>query len=243
MIRVESQENITIISLDRADKRNAMLPGMLTQLVEAFESAAQARSIVLLGEGKTFCAGFDLRVCAADSSGETMRSLLTGLSGVVWAMRSCTGPIVLGVHGAAVAGGCALLGGADVVVANRDAKLGYPVVKIGVSPAVSSPFMLASITPGRVRSRLLDTELITAERAVSIGLVHELVDQPEGVRRRAIEIASQLAAKPGIGCSATKQWLNELVSDQTQRAQEGLDASLSLTGGEEERVMLGALWA
>ncbi|NQX95733.1 MAG: enoyl-CoA hydratase/isomerase family protein [Erythrobacter sp.] len=158
------------------------------------------------------------------------------------AMRACPAPIVLGIHGAAVAGGCALLGGADVVVADRNTKLGYPVVKIGVSPAVSSPFMLASMHPGVVRNRLVDTDLVTAERAFDLGMVHELADSPELMRERALEISASLAAKPGLGCIATKQWLNEISEVDDERASAGLDASLELTGGEEERTMLAALW-
>ncbi len=243
MIKTAFQDDVVVISLDRAEKRNAMLPEMLTRLRDAFESASDARAIALVGLGKVFCAGFDLKACAADPSGQTMRDLLSGLSGVVVTMRSVRAPIVLGMHGAAVAGGCALLGGADVVVADRDAKLGYPVVKIGVSPAVSSPFMLASMTAGRVRNRLVDPDVIDAVRGLQLGLVHELVETAEAVGERTIMLAHQLAKKPGRGTFETKAWLNEIGTAMTDQAQAGLDASLSLTGGDEERAMLGALWA
>ena len=236
------QGEISIITLDRAEKRNAMLPEMLDALHAAIRASGDARSVVLLGAGKTFCAGFDLKACAADPSGGTMRALLTGLSSCVRAMRECPAPVVLGVHGAAVAGGCALLGGADLVVANRDAKLGYPVVKIGVSPAVSSPFMLASLRPGVVRSRLLDTELVDGERALELGLVHDLVETVEDVHGRAMDLAGELAGKVGNGARKTKQWLNTVCDVPGGVAQRGLDASLSLTGGDEERERLAALW-
>ncbi len=242
MIRVESDNRVTVISLDRGDKRNAMLPGMLAGLKRAIEGAVDAGAIVLVGEGKVFCAGFDLKACAADPGGGTMRALLRGLWEVIVAMRAHRAPIVLGAHGAAVAGGCALLGGADIVVADRGARLGYPVVRIGVSPAVSGAFMMASIPAGGVRTRLVDTELITGERAREIGLAHELVETPQQVRGRAMEIAHGLAAKPGIGERETKRWLNELCAPVTGHAQAGLDASLSLAGGDEERSRLAALW-
>lgn len=243
MIQAEAQGDVRVITLDRAEKRNAMLPEMLERLGDALRGAGDARAIALVGAGKVFCAGFDLKACAGDPSGQTMRDLLSGLSEVVVTMRSVAAPIVLGVHGAAVAGGCALLGGADVVVADRRAKLGYPVVRIGVSPAVSSPFMLASVTAGRVRSRLVDSELISAERGLQIGMVHELVETPDAVGARTIGIAHELAGKPGRGTFYTKRWLNEITAPLTDQAQAGLDASLSLTGGDEERAMLGALWA
>ena len=243
MIKVERQGQIVIVSLDRPDKRNAMTPGMLTELVSAVrDSSTGARAMVILGTGKVFCAGFDLKQCADDPSGETMRSLLSGLSTVVRTMRDIPIPIVLGVHGAAVAGGCAMLGGADVVVANEQAKLGYPVVKIGVSPAVSAAFMLASINPGAVRTRLLDTELVSGVAAKRIGLVHETVESPGDVRDRSIHIANHLASMPGNACELTKIFMNELAASFTDQVTRGLDASLALTGSQEEQERLAALW-
>ncbi len=243
MIRVELQDEIAIVSLDRPGKRNALVPAMLDQLDREIKACAhKVRALVLVGEGKTFCAGFDLKLCADDPSGETMRQLLRGLSTVVRTMRAIEIPVVLGVHGAAVAGGCALLGGADMVVADAQAKLGYPVVKIGVSPAVSAAFMLASITAGAVRTRLVDTELISGADALRIGLVHETVEQREEVRGRAVEIAEMLAKKPDSGIRATKAWLNEITEPMTSHAQRGLEVSLALTGSEEERDRLAKLW-
>ena len=243
MIKVDIQDEIAIVSLDRPDKRNALVPAMLEQLDREIQACAhKARAVVLIGEGKTFCAGFDLKLCADDPGGETMRQLLTGLSTVVRTMRAIEVPVVLGVHGAAVAGGCALLGGADIVVADVQAKLGYPVVKIGVSPAVSAAFMMASITPGAVRTRLLDTELISGSDALRIGLVHETVKDCDDVRRRALEIAEMLAKKPGSAIRVTKGWINAITEPMTSNAQRGLDASLSLTGSVEEQERLAALW-
>ena len=242
MIESREESGVQIIELARANKRNAMLPEMLDDLHSAITSCPDALAIALLGQGKTFCAGFDLKACANDPSGDTMRALLTGLSKCVRALRDHLAPVVLGIQGAAVAGGCALLGGADVVIANRDAKLGYPVVKIGVSPAISSPFMLSTMRPGVVRTRLLDTELIDAEHAKKLGMVHELCDEPTQVRDRAISLAESLASKPGSGCRATKQWLNEICSIPDSIADTGLNTSLGLTGNDEERERLAALW-
>ncbi|MGV6814243.1 MAG: enoyl-CoA hydratase/isomerase family protein [Phycisphaerales bacterium] len=243
MIKVEVHDQIAMVSLNRPEKRNALVPEMLEQLDREIKACAhKARALVLVGEGKSFCAGFDLKMCANDPGGETMRRLLTGLSTVVRTMRAIEVPIVLGVHGAAVAGGCALLGGADVVIADEHAKLGYPVVKIGVSPAVSAAFMMASITPGAARARLVDTELVSGGEAKRIGLVHETVETRDDVRCRCVEIAQTLAAKPGSGVKATKAWLNEIAEPMTMNAQAGLEVSLSLTGSKEEHERLAALW-
>ena len=244
MIRVEYLGQLAAVTLARADKRNALTPEMLDALAVAIERIpAEIRAVVMSGDGPAFCAGFDLKLCAADPSGETMRRLLTGLSRCVRAMRATERPVVLAVHGAAVAGGCALLGGADIVVAERSAKLGYPVALIGVSPAVSAPFLTASIPEGPARARLLDPALISADEARGIGLVHEIADGPGATRERANDIARSLAAKPGIGIAATKALCNHLARARPDHAAAGLEASLALIGSDEERERLAAHWS
>lgn len=242
MIQTHAENGILTIELARPEKRNAMMPEMLDRLHDAIVKNRDALAVVVVGQGKAFCAGFDLKACAADPSGSTMRALLIGLSSCVRALRAHPAPVVMGVHGCAVAGGCALLGGADVVVADRGARLGYPVVRIGVSPAVSSPFMLAALRPGVVRTRLLDTDLIDALQAMKLGIVHDLCDDPSEVQGLALSYAERLASKPGSGCSATKQWLNTICQVSDERADAGLNASLALTGTDEERERLAALW-
>jgi len=243
MVSVSYQDRLAIVSLNRPDKRNAMLPSMLEELQQRIiECSTQAQALVILGEGKVFCAGFDLKRCAQDPSGQIMSQLLTGLSAVVQTLRSLEIPVVLGIHGAAVAGGCAMLGGADIVVADQHCKLGYPVVKIGVSPAVSAAFMMASVSHGTVRTRLLDTQLISGTEAKRIGLVHEVVEDIELVRSKSIQIATGLANKPRSAISSTKAWLNEITNPMAQNAQQGLDVSVSLTGSHEEQERLATLW-
>ena len=243
MIEVTTANSVTTILLDRGEKRNAMLPGMLKEFEAAVRGIGdETRAVVVGGKGKVFCAGFDLKACAADESGDTMRALLTGLSGCVVAMRECPVPVVLGVHGCAIAGGCAMLGGADVVVADQAAKLGYPVVKIGVSPAVSAAFLMSAVAHGAGRALMLDPGLIDGSRAFALGLVHELVEVAEDVGARAGAIAAGIAGKPGVGARATKGLLNELTEGMAGNAGIGLETSLSRVGSDEERAMLGAVW-
>src|SRR5262252_9290302 len=128
MIQVEPRGDISIIRLNRPDKRNAMTPKMLARLCEAIDTASAAKAIVLSGVGDVFCAGFDLTLCRDDDA--VLGDLLTGLSRAVRAIRSTPCPVVTSAHGAAIAGGCALVAAADVVVTNVEAKLGYPVVRL-----------------------------------------------------------------------------------------------------------------
>ena len=168
--------------------------------------------------------------------------LLTGLSGAIKVLRRCEVPVVLAAHGAAIAGGCALLGGADVVVTHHEAKIGYPVVRLGISPAVSAPFLRQSVGDGKARERMLDSALVSGWDAFRIGLAHECIEDAGKVRDRAMVIAEQLAAKPRWGMAATKKWMGEIDGSFGGDAGRGLDASLALVGSDEERERLAALW-
>ncbi|RMH30633.1 MAG: enoyl-CoA hydratase/isomerase family protein, partial [Planctomycetota bacterium] len=195
---------------------------------------------VLGGAGPVFCAGFDLDLCEEDSA--VSAALMQRLSGAIRALRRLPAPVVAAAHGAAIAGGCALLGGCDVVVTDRGARLGYPVVRLGMSPAVSGPTLAQMVPGGALRRLLLDPGLIDGARALRLGLAHELCDEPGDVTDRAIELAHALARKPPHGLRATKRWLNEIDgSDRDDPFDTALAASLSIAGGPDERARLAAM--
>ncbi|MBN4060426.1 enoyl-CoA hydratase/isomerase family protein, partial [Planctomycetaceae bacterium AH-315-I19] len=216
MIRTNTNDGVAEISLDRADKRNAMTPEMADAFVRAIESANEnnaARAILVRGEGDAFCAGFDLKMCYETDG--TLEALLRGLSEAVRSMRRCSKPVILAAHGAAIAGGCAMLGGADYVVTERNAKLGYPVVSLGISPAVSAPTLVRSTGAGNARERLLEPRVFGGEEALRIGLAHECVADAHECAGRSRELAYRFASKPTGAMQATKRWLNEV--DSTDR--------------------------
>lgn len=231
MIARERIGSVERLILSRPERRNALTPAMLDDLGTHIENAGDAHALVLLSEGKAFCAGFDLDLCVGEGGDDNLRALLQGLSRCIVGMRALPCPVVLGIQGAAIAGGCALLGGADIVIAQPEAKLGYPVTRLGISPAVSAPF-LSAIPDGQGRRLMLDPGLINGRRAHAIGLVHELANEPAA---RAMELAGQLAAKPPHALAATKRWLNELSPADARR---GVDTSLSLVGNDESHALL-----
>jgi len=225
------------IVLDRADKRNALTPEMIRQIVthaETLDHDDSAKAIVLRGEGRVFCAGFDLAMCQDDDG--VLKALLRELSLAIVALKSVSKPVVIAAHGAAIAGACALLTAGDLVVTDLRAKLGYPVVPLGISPAVTGPTLVGRVGLRATRQLLLDPALITGEEARRIGLVDLCVDIPEDVTPRAQIEAMKLADKPRWAFGATKRWVNEIESaglddDAMNRA---LDASLSLVGSDEQ---------
>lgn len=248
-IRDHAGARIGRITIDRADKKNALTPAMLAEMREHLRSfsggamltgdSQPINALVIDGSGAAFCSGFDLSLCRDNS--DALGLLLDGLSQVIRAMRSCPAPIVLAAHGAALAGGCALLGGADVVITHHEAKIGYPVVRLGISPAVSGPWLSQSVGFGRARELLLNPTLITGWDAFRLGLAHECIEDAGKVRDRAMAVAELLAAKPRCGVVATKRWLNEL-TDPGHHADLALHASLNLVGNPEERQRLATLW-
>ncbi|HZW08313.1 MAG TPA: enoyl-CoA hydratase/isomerase family protein [Phycisphaerales bacterium] len=243
MIRVERRDAIAAVVLARPERRNALTPEMLSELARAItQLGASAGCVLLCGQGPTFCSGFDLAACRDSPDGSAMRELLVGLDSAVRALRSCPAPVVVACQGGAIAGGCALVAGGDFAVADRAAKLGYPVVRLGISPAVSGPTLLPRIGPGAARVRMLDPGLIDAAEALRLGLISSVVETPEEVGPAAERLAIELAAKPRAGMVATKRWLNEL--DGTAAAdRRALEVSLGLAGGPEEAELLGAFWA
>lgn len=242
MIDVEPMGPVAVIRLDRAAKRNALTPAMLASLTGSVDRANSARAIVLSGVGDVFCAGFDLSLCRDDES--VLAALLRGLSLAIRALRASACPVVASAHGAAIAGGCALLGGCDVVITHDDAKLGYPVVRLGVSPAVSYPTFAAHVGQGPAVARLCDSGLITGRDALRLGLAHECLESPHMCEPRALEIANTLADKLPHAMTHTKRLIDRLAGlDSPTAFDAALQTSLSLVGSAEQRERLAALWA
>ncbi len=248
MVLLEHRGGVAVVTLSRPEKRNALTPAMLTDLALAVQSLREAapgtehaRALVIQGEGPVFCAGFDLSMCRDDPG--AIGAMLTGLSKAGRAVRRLPMPVICAAGGGAIAGGCALAASCDILVTDPGAKLGYPVVRLGVSPAVSGPMLAAQIGAGRARERMLDPETIGGEEALRIGLAHHLAPDADAVKALAMEIAQAMAAKPPHALAATKRWLNELDgSDRDNRHAGALGASLALAGGDEEQERLAAIW-
>lgn len=243
MIRIEHDGPVTVIALDRPDKRNALTPAMFSDLRAELHGVlwGPTRALLLAGNGPVFCGGFDLKLCL-DRPG-TLESLLRELAALVAALRAFPKPVVIAAHGGAIAGGCALLAAADLVVADAEAKIGYPVMPLGISPAVSAASLGLAIGDGPCRERLLDPAVISGREASRIGLVHEVVTLPDLVRPRALELARMLAEKPPGAYRATKQWLCEIDDRAGHAGDRALSASLSIVDQPEQQHRLTKLFA
>lgn len=241
MIDVTRDGCVAILRLDRPAKRNALTPAMLRALTGHLATSLSAHAIVLSGVGDVFCAGFDLALANDDPA--ELEALLRALHDACRALRDMPCPVVASAHGAAIAGGCALLCACDFVVTEPTARLGYPAVRLGVSPAVSAPHLSAAVGPGAARARLLDTHLVDGRDALRLGLASECVDTRAACEPRAIELAHALAAKPPHALAYTKRLMNELELAPHTPADAALHASLACVGTAEQRALLAAALA
>jgi len=224
------------LTLDRPEKRNALDPKLIDGLTRAFAEVGDARAIVLRGAGPSFCAGADLEWMRAsiDLTPEDNIADARRLDALMSAIDDCPAPVVAGVQGHAIGGGCGLLVCCDVVVAARDARFGLGEVKLGLVPAVISPYVLARVGQSAARHLFVTGERFDAETALRIGLVHRLVDDlGSGVEAvvahllaagpEAARLAKRLA-RGGLSAEESVQLLAQLRAGD--EAQEGLRAFL-----------------
>ena len=232
----KGEGRVAEVILNRPDKRNALTPEMLERFHAALldvERSGDAGAIVVRGEGGVFCAGFDLAMVVDDA--DALDRMLIGLAGVMRTIRRSCLPVIAAVEKAAIAGGCALATASDLVVADAHAKLGYPVVTLGISPAVSAPTLARRIGAARTRELMYAASLVDGRRAREIGVVDRCVDLAEDVVPRAQLEAAALAAKPRDAVGATKRWLLEIEGlDDDDEWDRALEVSRSIVGAEEQ---------
>ena len=175
---------VLTVALNRPEHHNAMNPAIMTGLTEVFgqlPARDDVRVVVLTGNGRSFCAGADLAFMRAAADYTIDQNVADGqaIFDLMLAVDSCPQPVVGRVNGAAIGGGAGLVSCCDIVVADERATFGFSEVRLGIVPAVISPFVLARIGPGNARELFLTGERFDAHRARDIGLVHHVVPASE----------------------------------------------------------------
>src|SRR3989440_466847 len=174
-VRIERDGGVLRITLAKPERRNAFDAELIAELYDAFADVGDARAVVLAGDGPSFCAGADVEWQRASidlSYQENVEDALR-LYRMCERVDRCPAPVVARVHGYALGGGSGLVACADIAVAARDATFGFSEVKLGIVPAVISPFVLPKIG-AHARRYFLTGERFDAETALRIGLVHEI---------------------------------------------------------------------
>ncbi|MHC5005571.1 MAG: enoyl-CoA hydratase/isomerase family protein [Planctomycetota bacterium] len=210
LLSTEHDGAIVTLTLDDPRRHNALGQPMFDAL-EAALAGLDDRSlsvIVLRGRGKSFCAGFDLTAAVHEPA--LLETFILRLSAVCRQLRRAPQVVIGAVHGAAVAGGCAIVSACDIVIAAPSARFGYPVHRIGVSPAVSAPTLAAACGAGGARRMQLGGELIDAAAARRNGLVSRLATSDDAVHEEAAALARTIAGHGRRALRLTKAWINEL---------------------------------
>lgn len=187
MLDIDRDGPVLRVTLARPERRNAFDAALIALLYEAFSDVGDARAVVLTGEGPSFCAGADIEWQRASidlSLDENVADALS-LHRMLAAVDGCAVPVVAGIHGYALGGGSGLAACADVAVAAPDAVFGFSEVRLGIAPAVISPFVLAKIG-ARARRYFATGERFGAETALRIGLVDEVADNVAGAVARIV---------------------------------------------------------
>ena len=237
----QSREGVLNIVLNDPDKRNALGVAMFDAIDSAIESCDESVNCVLLsGKGPVFCAGFDMRACSEDI--DLVGVYINRLSSLIRNLRRLSVPVVVAAHGAAIAGGCAVLTGCDLIVGAAEGKYGYPVHQLGISPAVTIPTLSQRLGYGRARSLLLSGEILNGKESHSIGLLTHLCDNDEAVQKTAEVLAEWIAEKPPNAIRSTKQWLNELDGSLDDSLFDPPAESSAAAISEEARALLQKIW-
>ena len=209
VLTLSVRDGITYVTLSRPDVRNAFNADLIAALAEAFERLGRdpaVRAIVLRGAGKAFCGGADVGWMRAslELSRDDNLDDAKKMSEMFRTIDRVPKPVIAAIQGAALGGGAGLAAVCDVVVSAHDAVFGFTEVKLGIIPAVISPFVIAKIGVSHARALFLTGERFDAQRARHIGLVHEVV-APDGLDGALERILAEIRSAGSQAITAAKR--------------------------------------
>jgi len=236
------------VTLSRPEVRNAFDASLIAELRATFaalerDSPTELRAVVLAGDGETFCAGADIAwmraAMALEVEGNEQDAM--AMSDMFETIDTCPVPVIARVQGAALGGGVGLCAVSDVVIAESGARFGFTETRLGILPAVISPFVIAKIGESNARALFPGGRRFDALRAQRIGLVHEVVEGAEALDAGVeAALAEVLAAGPtavraakaivrevrGLGHGSSKWHTARVIARQrtSAEAQEGFAA-------------------
>lgn len=216
LVRIERAGTRANVTMNRPDVRNAFNAALIAALREAFAVLGAddgVRSIVLAGAGVTFSGGADINWMRAslELTEDENRRDAEAMAAMFAAIDRCPKPVIARVHGAALGGGCGLVAAADIAVAAADATFGFTEVKLGIIPAVISPFVIAKIGQSHARALFVTGERFDAAHAQRIGLVHHVVAAGE-LDARIDAIAAELRTAGPHAVAAAKALVRDVVA-------------------------------
>jgi methylglutaconyl-CoA hydratase len=247
-LKIERDGHVLRVMLTRPERRNAFDAALIAELTEAFADVGDARAVVLAGEGQSFCAGADIdwQRSAIDLSYEENVEDALRLYRMCETIDRCPAPVIARIHGFALGGGSGLVACADVAIAAPDAIFGFSEVKLGIIPAVISPFVLPKIG-AHARRYFLTGERFDAEAALRIGLIEEIADDLDAAVDHVL--SELLTAGPEAVRDAKRLIRERPAGEETARiaarlraGEEGQEGLRAFNEGRTARLPDGTEW-
>ena len=220
LVRVERtgpSDAVVRVTLDRPDVHNAFNASLIAELQRIFvglarEGPTELRAVVLAGAGPSFCAGADVdwMRAALQLDVEANEHDAMAMADMLEAIDTCPVPVIARVHGPALGGGAGLCAVADLVVAEAGAKFGFTETRLGILPAVISPFVIARIGETHARALFPGGRRFDAIRAQRIGLVHEVVEGLEALDAAVDQAIADILASGPTAVRAAKSIVREV---------------------------------
>ncbi len=216
MVLLERPENdIALLRMNRPEAMNALSTAVREEICDQFETVINdpdVRVIIITGNDKVFIAGADLKEMASRNTIEWSQIDARRMWRIIGA---CPKPIVSAVNGFALGGGCEIAMSTDIIIAGEGAQFGQPEIRVGIIPGGGGTQRLVrAVGKYRANLMLLTGEMVSAEQALEMGLISEMVPDSE-VEGRAIDVARKIARMPPLAVKLTKEVVNA-----------GMDASL-----------------
>ena len=185
-IKVQLGESMAWVNLDRPEVRNALNADLIRELTAVFEwlnSRDDIRVIVVKGNGKAFCAGADLAYMKEMANFSYNQNIADAekLSKLFQTIYYCDKAVIVDVHGACIGGANGIIAAADIVIAEKTTKFAFSEVRLGITPATISPFVVSKIGNTAAKELMLTGRRFTADEAKTFGLVNVVVDEAEMV--------------------------------------------------------------
>ena len=235
---VEARGQVEIATLNRPERLNALSEGLVDELNDYFGGLAgrkDVRVVILRGAGRGFCAGLDIQEDRTTGETPVLRTLRTqtSIGNIYRKMRACPQPIIALGHGAAAGGGLSLLLASDVRYASPSFRCNAAYIRIGLGGCdMASSYFLPRLVGASLASEMILTgRFVDAERALSAGLVSEIVEE-EALLGRGLALADEMLATSPWGLRLSKQALNLNIDAQS------LDAAMAIE--DRQQVILSA---
>ena len=224
---------ISVLTLNRADKRNALSSDLMRQLCDAIkhlETTETNRVLILKGDGKAFCAGLDLAEAAATENAQKSAELVGEMLQTVYDSRLIT---IAAIHGAAIAGGAGLMSACDFVIAESGTKIGYPEVHRGLVAALVLGLLCTQVPRRTARELLLLGEIFDAARGHEMGLVNSVCETGQAFTE-AQRVADKVLLGGPKAVVLSKRAVNEFTgSDFREQISKALDGHLAARDSSE----------